>query len=56
MAEAPAAIDAARETLTRLGARPLLARLDRSVPETRSNAEAALKAAVRESGDVPVNG
>jgi len=54
MAEAPAAIDAARETLTRLGARPLLARLDRSAPEARS--KAAPKAAVRESGDVPVNG
>jgi len=56
MAEAPSVIDAAGETLTRLGARPLLARLDRSVPTTRSEVEAAPRAPVRESGDVPVNG
>jgi class 3 adenylate cyclase len=41
MAEAPAAVAAARETLTRLGAAPLLARLERaSASPERANTEA----------------
>jgi hypothetical protein len=45
MAEAPAAIATARETLTRLGAKPLLARLDalpaRDAPQAADRAKAA---------------
>ena len=58
MAEAPAAIETARETLTRLGARPFLARLDeaRRVQAASSAAQApelpSRSAAV--PGDAPV--
>ncbi len=52
MAEAPAAVEAARETLVRLGARPFLARLDARRTATPDRAPKQQEADVRASGAV----
>ncbi len=55
MAEAPVAVEAARETLTRLGARPFLARLDEAGSVVRAPASVVPATAASPAGDARVN-
>ena len=56
MAEASTVIRAARETLTRLAAAPLLARLDRAGVTTDGPAAPGASSPSRISGDAPISG
>ena len=56
MPEAAAAIRASRDTFVRLGAHPLVARIDRAGEATDGRAAAATVKASKAPGDVPVNG